>query len=136
MPRINLILSLNPSQAEVFVRYKKTDGIFETEIGLIDTGAETSLFPKAWLETAEHKLLDSTVVIEQAGIAKQNFEAVEAEIILKLEDSNGNISPELRVKAWFADTDKVIIGFKDILDRAILFLDYLDTRTGWIELRA
>jgi hypothetical protein len=135
MPRINLILSLEPCQAEIFVRYKKTDGIFETEVGLVDTGAETSLFPKVWLNTAEHKLSDTAVVIEQAGIAKQSFDAFEAEIILKLEDSNGNISPELRVKAWFADTDKVIIGFKDILDRAILFVDYLDTRTGWLELR-
>jgi hypothetical protein len=135
MPRINLMLSIDPCQAEVFVRYKGTDGIFETEIGVVDTGAETSLFPKAWLDTAEHKLSDTTVVIEQAGIAKQSFDAFEAEIILKLEDSNGNISPELRVTAWFAQTDKVIIGFKDILDRAILFVDYLDTRTGWLELR-
>jgi hypothetical protein len=135
MSRISLILTVNPYQAEVFVRYKKTDGIFETEVALVDTGAETSLFPKMWLNTAEHKLADTTVVIEQAGIAKQSFDAFEAEIILKLEDSVGNVSAELRVSAWFAETDKVIIGFKDILDRAILHVDFLDTRTGWLEIR-
>src|SRR5687768_2971493 len=99
MPRINLMLSLEPSEVEVFIRYKATNGIFETEIALIDTGAEVSLFPKSWLDIAEHKLSDEAIVIEQAGIAKQSFAAFEAEIIIKLEDSNGNISPELQVKA-------------------------------------
>jgi hypothetical protein len=135
MPRINLMLLIDPCEVEIFVRYKRQDGTFETEIALIDTGAEVSLFPKSWLEIAEHKRSDTTLVIEQAGIAKQHFDAFEAEVILKLEDGSGNISPELPVTAWFADTDKVIIGFQDILDSAIIYVDYLDTRTGWIEIR-
>jgi hypothetical protein len=28
------------------------------------------------------------------------------------------------VRAWFADTDKIIIGFQDVLDRAMLYIDY------------
>jgi hypothetical protein len=73
-------------------------------------------------------------MIEQAGIARQAFQAIEAEVILRLEDLQGNTSPELTVRAWFADTDKIIIGFQDILDRATLYADFRQSRTGWIEI--
>jgi hypothetical protein len=39
----------------------------------------------------------------------------------------------MAVRAWFADTEEIIIGFQDVLDRARLTIDYLETRTGWIE---
>jgi hypothetical protein len=133
MPRIGLILTMQPSEIQVFIRYQRTDGALEPHIAIIDTGAEISLFPIAWLKNAEHKILDNEILIEQAGIAKQSFKAIEAEVIIRLEDLQGNTSPELRIRAWFADTDKIIIGFQDILDRATLYADFRQSRTGWIE---
>jgi hypothetical protein len=126
MPRIDLVLNYQPSVVEVFIAYKRTDGIFIPSLGILDTGAELSLFPIGWLKSAEHTIIQA-VSLGQAGIAKQAFDAVEAEIIVHLED--------LRVRAWFAETDKIIIGFQDILDRAILHVDYLQSRTGYIELQ-
>jgi hypothetical protein len=132
--RINLILSIQPSEVEVGVSFKGVDGGFELNYGMIDTGAELSLFPMKWLDTAEAKIIRNDVIIDQAGIAKQGFTAVEAEITLLLEDGQGNQSKALHVRAWFAETTQVIIGFQDILDRAKLFLDYQETRTGWIDI--
>jgi hypothetical protein len=134
MSKINLILYYQPSSLEVFVRFKKTDGDFQLETGFIDTGATVSLFPLNLLENLEHKIISENFEIEQAGIASQAFKAVEAEITLYLEDSSGIESSEIRVRAWFADTDKIIIGFQDILDRAILFADFLQSRTAWLEI--
>jgi hypothetical protein len=132
--KINLILSIQPCEVEIGVSFKGTDGGFELNYGMIDTGAELSLFPKKWLNTAQHKILKENVSLEQAGIARQGFNAVEAEITLLLEDGRGNQSKPLLVRAWFADTTRVIIGFEGILDRAKLFLDYQESRTGWIEI--
>jgi hypothetical protein len=132
--KINLILSIQPCEVEVGVSFKEIDGGFELNYGMIDTGAELSLFPKKWLNTAQHKILKENVSLEQAGIARQGFNAIEAEITLLLEDGQGNQSKPLIVRAWFADTTRVIIGFEGILDRAKLFLDYQENRTGWIEI--
>jgi hypothetical protein len=134
MARLNLVLINQPYEVQVFVRYKLTDGSFDTMVAVVDTGADTCLFPLRWLEVAEHTILDKEVVLEQAGIAKQSFEAVEAEIILYCEDSQGNESAPMKVRAWFAETTKVILGFRDVLDRAKLYIDYQESRTGWIDL--
>lgn len=134
MTRPGLILTTQPYEIQIFVRFKRTDGLFEPIIGIIDTGAEISLFPKTWLEVAEHKLFNHEIVIEQAGIARQAFNAVEAEIALYCEDLQANQSQPMTVRAWFADTTKVIIGFNDILDHAKFYVDFQETRTGWVEL--
>jgi hypothetical protein len=84
------------------------------------------------LDVLDHEQVED-VMLEQAGIAKQAFRAKEATIFLKLEDRNGNMSAEMSVRAWFADTTKVIIGFQDILDRATLHVDFRQSRAGWIE---
>lgn len=133
MPRINAKLTMYPSEIQVFVAYKDKAGIFVPYLSVIDTGAEVSLFPLSWLKTAEHKVLRE-IELEQAGLAKQAFSAIEAEITIHLEDLQGNISQEIRVKAWFAETDRSLLGFRDVLDRAKLYIDYQDTRTGWIDL--
>jgi hypothetical protein len=132
--KINLILSIQPCEVEVGISFKGIDGGFELNYGMIDTGAELSLFPKKWLNTAQHKILKENVSLEQAGIAKQGFSAVEAEITLLLEDGQGNQSRPFVVRAWFADTTRVIVGFQDILDHAKLYLDYQDSRSGWIDI--
>lgn len=71
MAKINLILSVQPCEVEMGVSFKGTDGGFELNYGMIDTGAELSLFPKKWLITAQHKILKDNVSLEQAGIARQ-----------------------------------------------------------------
>jgi hypothetical protein len=134
MTRLDLTMISFPHEIQILVRFKRTDGVFEPMMGLIDTGAEISLFPSTWLELAEHKLLDREITIEQAGIAGQAFKAVEAEITLYCEDRQGNESAPMKVRAWFADTTKVILGFRDFLDRAKLYIDFQETRTGWIDL--
>jgi hypothetical protein len=134
MPRIALVLNIQPSEIQVFVAYKQKDGILIPNLGTVDTGAEISLFPGSWLKTAEHQILRE-IEIEQAGLAKQTFQATEAEIIIRLEDLQGNISPELHVRAWFAETDRILIGFQDILDHATLHADFLQSLTGYIELQ-
>jgi hypothetical protein len=134
MTRLNLILATSPYEAQIFVRFKLQVGDFDAMIGVIDTGAEVCLFPIEWLKITEHHLLDNDVILEQAGIAKQSFEAVEAEITLYCEDALGNESTPIKVRAWFAETTKVILGFRDVLDHAKLYIDYQESRSGWIDL--
>lgn len=133
MSRINLNLYLEPGMVEVYVNFKDKSGDFDTESGIIDTGAEQSLFPLRFLENYEHTIINSNLVIDQAGIAKQGFKAVEAIVTVYFEDTQGNISPEMQIRAWFADTEEIIIGFQDVLDRATLHIDYRQSRSGWIE---
>jgi hypothetical protein len=133
MVRIILSLYQQPAKVEVYVRLKGKSGIFEPEVGIIDTGAEQSLFPLKFLETYEHHIINENLVIDQAGIAKQGFRAVEAVVRVYFEDRYGNKTDEMNVRAWFADTEEIIIGFQDVLDRATLHVDYRQSRTGWIE---
>jgi hypothetical protein len=119
---------------EIYVRFKTQLGSSKLTVGFIDTGATVSLFPLNFLNELEHTIINPSIEIEQAGIAGQVFNAVEAEVQLYCEDTQGNVSPELTVRAWFADTSKIIIGFQDILDRATLYADFRQSRTGWIEI--
>lgn len=134
MVKVALKLTILPGKIETFIRFKAKAGHFEPKTGFIDTGAEISLFPLNILADLEHTIINPNIEIEQAGIAGQYFRAVEAQVTLYFEDAQGNTSPELAVRAWFADTDKIIIGFQNILERATLFVDFRQTRTGWIEL--
>jgi hypothetical protein len=134
MAKVHLQLNIEPFEVESFIQFKAKEGHFLPRVGFIDTGASVSLFPLDFLHKLEHKLVEDNVEIVQAGISGQYFKAVEAEVILYLEDLQGNTSSERKVRAWFANTDKVIIGFQDILEHATLFIDYRQTRLGWIEL--
>jgi hypothetical protein len=133
MVQIDLKLYIQPSFVEVYLQFKAKEGHFIAKTAFIDTGATVSLFPLEFLDKLEHKVIDKDFEIEQAGIAGQNFGAIEAEITLYFEDLQGNTSAPMLVRAWFADTDKMIIGFQDILDRANLHVDYRQHRVGWIE---
>jgi hypothetical protein len=102
--------------------------------GIVDTGADTSLLPIGLLDTVEHTVLNSDIEVQQAGIAQQYFKAIEAKIILYFEDLQGKISSQREVRAWFTETDETLLGMVDILEYATLFIDYCQTRSGWIEL--
>lgn len=134
MTRIQLRLYVDPGAADVFVRLKRTDGNYVIAAPVIDTGAEVSLFPAAYLPGLAARVI-GTVEIEQAGIAHHRFSATEAMVTLYLEDLTGARTEEFEAPIWFADTSRVIIGFKGVLDRAVLHLD-MPARGGWLELDA
>lgn len=135
MPRLQLRVYVDPGSVELFVDLKRKDGGYHTIAATIDTGAEASLFPANLLNVVDYRLIeDGTITVEQAGIAQQAFKATEAFVTLFLEDANGIATRDFEALVWFADSEKVLVGFKDILDRAILYIDMRDTRSGWIEI--
>lgn len=137
MARIQLILYVEPGSAEAFVNIRFKDGSYERLIARIDTGAMVSLFPLVLLEKAEHRLsARGKFVVEQAGIAEQTFEAVEAFVDIFLEDAFGSRTREIEIRAWFADTEINLAGFDGLLDQVTLYIDMRQTRTGWIEMDA
>jgi hypothetical protein len=133
MTHIQLRVYSDPGQAEVFVNIKRKDGGYYTEAGIVDTGAQTSLLPEDLAEILEYRLSErGSFMVEQAGIAQQAFQAIEAYVTLFLEDPTGTQTEEFEVPVWFARTRHVLIGFDNILDRAVLHLDMLRL-TGTLE---
>ena len=136
MTRITLQIYINPGQAEISYAMQQKDGSFNRFTAVIDTGAEVSVFPIKFLERADYRLSEKgKVEIEQAGIAQQGFEAIEAFVTIILEDANGNRTKPFEILAWFAPTRLAIIGFQDILERAVLHID-MPQRIGWLEIDA
>jgi hypothetical protein len=134
MLRIQLLINIDPGSAECVINFRRSDGTPYRTMGFIDTGAEVSLFPKSLLEKIDHRLSPrGKIEVEQAGIAHQVFSAVEAFIPLFLEDATGNQTSEFEARGWFTDTDVILIGFDGILDRATLYIDMRQTRSGWLE---
>lgn len=136
MPRVQLQAYLDPGRAEVFLNIKTKDNGYERLVAVVDTGAQISLLPTRLLNILDYRIVGrGTIIAQQAGIARQQFTANIALVKLSLEDQYGVRSVELTVPILFAeDTDEVLIGFDGILDRAKLYIDILDSRTGWIEL--
>jgi hypothetical protein len=101
---------------------------------IVDTGAAVSLFPKDLLDIVAYRLTQQgTVTINQAGIAAQSFQAFEAYVTISLEDAQGNLTLPFEILAWFGETEIALIGFQDILDRAVLHID-MPQRDGWLEI--
>jgi hypothetical protein len=134
MARIQLTMYLAPGQAEVTCNLKSKDTTYERITATIDTGAEVSLLPLRLLDILEHRLSEAgKVTITQAGMAQRDFDAIEAYITIFLEDAAGNQTEPFEVLAWFTVTRQALIGFQDILDRAVLHIDMLQ-RTGCLEI--
>jgi hypothetical protein len=92
------------------------------------------LLPERLRADFAHRLSDQgAFMIEQAGLAGQTVEATEAFITLSLEDETGARTPDFEARVWFAETNTALIGFADILDRAILHVD-MPRRHGWLEI--
>lgn len=133
MAHLQLRVYINPGEAEIFLKIRKPNGDDETLTAIVDTGAQRALVPNSLLEDIAYRQLgDEPFTITQAGIANQHFEAIEAEIMVHLEDTLGNISPVFPITAWFANTDTAIIGFGGILERAIFHLD-MPNLSGYLE---
>jgi hypothetical protein len=134
MPRLQLRIYVAPGEAQIFCKLPRKDGTYETITAMVDTGAAVSLFPVELLDVIDYYPMGrERVTIDQAGIASQFFEAVEAEVTVSLEDETGQITHAFNIPAWFADTDAPLIGFAGVLDRAILHID-MPRREGWLEI--
>jgi hypothetical protein len=118
------------------VNLKLKAGTFRRFAATIDTGAEACLFPLDLLAELEHRITQDTVTVQQAGVAGHEFTVKVAHIKMFLEDYSGGRTQEFETMVWFADTDEKLIGFEGVLDRATLFVDMRETRTGWIELES
>lgn len=135
MNRICLRVYFKPSYVEGFLNIRAHDG-YERIPVTIDTGAAVSLLPIGFLDRILYRpSQESQVKLEQAGIAKQSFEATEAIISCFMEDWLGNRSEEFEMLAWFAETSENLLGFEDVLDQATLYADMLGTRQAWIEFK-
>jgi hypothetical protein len=136
MPRLQLRLYTEPGEAQIFCNLLRQDGNEEKLTATIDTGAAISLFPRELLDEVVHRPSEyPNVTIGQAGIAAQSFKAFEAYVTISLEDESGHITKPFEIIAWFANTRRRLIGFKNILDSGILHLD-LPNRAGWLEIDA
>jgi hypothetical protein len=134
--RLQLRIYVSPGEAQLFCNLLRKDGIQEKITVTVDTGAEVSLLPDELLDVVQYRLSErERVQIGQAGIARQDFDATEAYITVRLEDDKGNITPTFEVLAWFAPTKQPLIGFEDVLDRAVLHID-MPQRTGWLEIES
>jgi hypothetical protein len=135
MVRINLRVTEAPTPPEVFCSILRWDGELELVGMYVDTGAQTSVLPKKLMQDLKYELLDGgDVLIEQAGIAKQTFNATEALITLRFEDIEGNISVQKQMRVWFAETTKHLLGYTDALEHCELFVD-TPSYAGWIEFK-
>lgn len=133
MTRVRLRIYRKPGRAEVFLHISRTDGGIIRLVALVDTGAEVTLLPQWILDFVPHAISGKGLFeVQQAGIARQVFSATEATIKIALEDEFGNRIPEFSATAWFADTEKALVGFQDGLDRAVLHLD-MPALTGYLE---
>lgn len=134
MARIQLRVYRDPGQAEVFLNIKRKDNRYEKRAAIVDTGAQVSLLPSLLMDVLAYRLSErGSFTVEQAGIATQAFEAIEAYITVFLEDMSGNRTDDFEVRVWFAATREVLLGFDGILDHAVLHVDMLNL-TGYIEL--
>jgi hypothetical protein len=122
--QLRLTVYQNPGAAELFINLRqKVDG-YKIWHAYIDTGAPVTLLPARWMPVLDYRLSGhGSFVVEQAGIAEQTFEAVEATIEIFLEDRTGVRTTPFEAPVWFAATDEALIGFDGILDQAILHLD-------------
>ena len=134
MTRLQLQIFQHPPVARIVMNIKRHDGqdyLLEAEV---DTGAQVSLLPIRLMEILDYQIINKTeIIIDQAGISKQEFSATEAYITHSLEDLQGNQTPQFKARVWFANTSVVLLVFADILDRAILHID-MPQRTGWIDI--
>jgi hypothetical protein len=114
---------------------KRPDGSYKRSVAIVDTGAQVSLLPDDIMSDLDYRVIGTGIIeVEQAGIAKQTFKAVEAAIKLKFEDQFGNETADLEIPIWFADAKYPLIGFEGVLDRAVLHLDMAGAREGYLEI--
>ncbi len=134
MTRLHLRTYIAPGAAELFCNVLRQDGSYERLAATVDTGAQISMLPDDLLDLVVYREY-TTITIEQAGIAQQAFQGAEALVTITLEDEFGNITEPFEIQTWFADTNRSLVGFLGVLDRAVLHID-MPQRSGWLEIDA
>lgn len=120
-----------PPVIEIDLAFPMLQGNLFYTHGYIDTAAEISLFPNSLLSLVEYTFVRQ-ITVEQAGISAQGFSAVEAITTLNLQDVYTGEMVSVHGLAWFADTHTYIVGMKDILEHAIMYMD-IPQRYGYLQ---
>jgi hypothetical protein len=133
MSRLALYVKPKPITPIVILNLRRRDGGFERLNAIVDTGAEVTFLPaKQMIHLAYRVSENSEVKVEQAGIANQRFNVLEAYVEAYLEDEQGNVTQPFETKIWFGTTTETLLGVEQMLDRAILHLD-MPALTGYLE---
>ena len=131
--RIQLRIYTQPGGVEAYINLKRRDGGYRTVTAWVDTGAAVSLLPDVLRSELDYRLSErGNVVIQQAGIAGQHFEATEAYVTVNLEDQTGTRTPDFEIRVWFAEANDLLLGFDSVLDHSILHVDMLNLQ-GWLD---
>ncbi len=101
--------------------------------GIVDTGAFVSLIPFSIWENVEHEEIARHCVKGIVPRKECSIEVIIGKIKLKLIDEK-NETNEMEIYAYLALTDEapLIIGFKDLLSRFKLCIDFPENK-AWID---
>lgn len=117
-----------------WVQFKKLKGWTEPSQAIIDTGAYTSLFPISLWQDFEVKIISDHYVRGLVPKKQCKIDVRIGWISCKVIDKEGNITPEIKFRAFLALVDNIplILGLKDLLDKFKLIIDPIE-KSGYIE---
>lgn len=108
------------------VQFKTPAGWSKPYDAIVDTGAPISLLPKfIWEKLARVELADHEV-FGIAGKPECSIPVKIGKVTCFLEDDAGHRTKEIEIYAYLAQTDEVslILGFKELLAKLVLYCDY------------
>jgi len=108
------------------VQFKTLTGWTKAYDAIMDTGAPISLLPAfIWKKLDRVELADHEV-FGIAGKPECSIPVKVGRVICFLEDDAGHRTKEMEIHAYLAQTDEValILGFKDLLAKLLLYCDY------------
>lgn len=133
MTRIELSLQPNPITAYVTLNIRRRDASFERIVAIVDPGAEVTTLPARYMMSLDYQVGErGQVLVEQAGIAQQQFGVLEAQAEAFLEDNQQTATKPFQTKIWFANTELALLGVEQMLDRAVLHID-MPNLSGYLE---
>jgi len=121
----------NAIRVYCMIRFKTEFGFSEPYPAIIDTGAHTSLIPSNMWKSSEHKLIGDHYVKGLVPDAKLDVKV--GEITLLFADLL-NASKEYPCLCSLSPHDRtpLILGFKDLLSKIKLVVDYPENKV-WLE---
>jgi len=115
------------------VRFREKSSKFWTYDAIVDTGAFISLIPYSIWKNVEHVEITRHYVGGIVPRKECSIDVIIGKIKLKLIDEE-NETDEMEICAYLAMTDEVplIIGFKDLLTKFKIYIDFPENE-AWIE---